>query len=436
MKYIKIVIVLTIFLLLYSCDNPVDNNFAEDNDFDEVEVTGIYFDKHEITIVENESAEIVATISPNNATNKSVNWVSLDDSVAMVNDEGQVTGISQGNTVITGTTVDGGYIDSCDVNVVKNALTRAELENMIMNGEDVTNVDTSNIPDMSYLFTINGSVNFNQDISGWDISNVTTMEGMFASASSFNQDISGWDTSSVEDMSNMFGAPDPLTGVYGGADSFDQDISDWDVSSVIDMSEMFAGTSAFNNGGEPLDWSDTSNIIDMSRMFLYVDSFNQDISTWNVSSVQDMSAMFRGADSFNNGGVSLNWSDTSNVTNMRRMFYSATLFNQDISMWNVISVEDMGSMFSGYQNSQGEYQAAEIFNQDISSWNVSNVTDMTSMFLGADSFNQDISEWSQYIDEGIAHSDFSGTPSTTIGGGNNECPLLTSYHPYESWDNN
>jgi surface protein len=34
---------------------------------------------------------------------------------------------------------------------------------------------------------------FNEDISGWDVSNVTNMHNMFACAKSFNQDISGWD---------------------------------------------------------------------------------------------------------------------------------------------------------------------------------------------------------------------------------------------------
>ena len=38
---------------------------------------------------------------------------------------------------------------------------------------------------------------FNQDISSWDVSSVTDMEGMFVKATSFNQDLSSWDVSSV-----------------------------------------------------------------------------------------------------------------------------------------------------------------------------------------------------------------------------------------------
>ena len=43
---------------------------------------------------------------------------------------------------------------------------------------------------------------FNQNISGWDVSNVTSMNGMFMSNTGFNQDISGWNVSSVTDYSN------------------------------------------------------------------------------------------------------------------------------------------------------------------------------------------------------------------------------------------
>ena len=41
---------------------------------------------------------------------------------------------------------------------------------------------------------------FNQDISGWDMSNVTDMGGMFYHTLAFNQDISGWDVSKVTDF--------------------------------------------------------------------------------------------------------------------------------------------------------------------------------------------------------------------------------------------
>lgn len=45
---------------------------------------------------------------------------------------------------------------------------------------------------------------FNQDISRWDVSNVTTMQAMFQHNKHFNQDLSSWHVSKVTNMSWMF----------------------------------------------------------------------------------------------------------------------------------------------------------------------------------------------------------------------------------------
>ena len=201
---------------------------------------------------------------------------------------------------------------------------------------------TSGITDMRLLFNLINNAAFNQDISSWDVSNVTDMHGMFAIddfQSSFNQDISNWDVSNVTDMGGMFMEGD-----------FNQDISSWDVSNVTNMEAMFGGS-----------------------------SFNQDISSWDVSKVTDMTIMFA-ANSVFNQDIS-NW-DVSNVTKMGDMFIG-TPFNQDISSWDVSNVTKMFGMFA----------ANQVFNQDLSSWDVAKVTDMTNMFNGNPSFNQDISSW-------------------------------------------
>ena len=50
---------------------------------------------------------------------------------------------------------------------------------------------------------------FNQDLSEWDVSHVTSMRLMFLNAmhTSFNQDVSEWNVSSVTDMHVMFCNP-------------------------------------------------------------------------------------------------------------------------------------------------------------------------------------------------------------------------------------
>ena len=48
------------------------------------------------------------------------------------------------------------------------------------------------VTDMSELFYFYEMDTFNEDISGWNTSSVTTMLGMFAGATSFNGDLSSW----------------------------------------------------------------------------------------------------------------------------------------------------------------------------------------------------------------------------------------------------
>ncbi|MEP5340616.1 MAG: BspA family leucine-rich repeat surface protein [Algibacter sp.] len=236
--------------------------------------------------------------------------------------------------------------------------------------------DVSNITDISHMFDT--SPEFNQDIGHWDVSHVTNMSYLFYTEenpvllnptppSDFNQDISHWDVSRVTDMSAMFVR----------AESFNQDLSRWDVSNVIHLNDMFRGAILFN---QDLGAWDVSNVTTMNSMFSGVRLFNQDISRWNVSQVTKMHFMFRGASSFNHDIG--NW-DVSNVTRITGMFQSAGSFNQDISRWDVSNVIYIGYMFQG----------ASSFNQDISRWDVSSVTSLISMFQGASSFNQDIGAW-------------------------------------------
>lgn len=189
---------------------------------------------------------------------------------------------------------------------------------------------------------------FNGDITGWDVSKVTVMAGMFDAAIAFNRDISGWDTGSVTSMGTMF---------YQ-ATAFNQDLSGWNVGNVTIMTSMFAFASAFD--GDISNW-DVSNVTDMEGMFEGALNFDGDISNWDVSNVTKMNYMFSGAESFN-GDIS-NW-DVSNVTNMDSMFRGATAFNGNISGWDVSNVTNMNTMFSD----------ASSFNQDLSGWCVSNIS--------------------------------------------------------------
>lgn len=80
-------------------------------------ITGIILNKSAIELTENESEQLFAIISPENATNKSVTWTSSDVSIAMVSSDGTVYGIKPGQATIMATTVDGGFVALCKVTV-------------------------------------------------------------------------------------------------------------------------------------------------------------------------------------------------------------------------------------------------------------------------------------------------------------------------------
>ena len=88
---------------------------------DEVHLaSGITLSQHTLTVNAGTTAQLVATVSPSNASNKSVTWTSSNNSVATVDYNGVVTAISAGTCTITATARDGsGVSASCAVTVPK-----------------------------------------------------------------------------------------------------------------------------------------------------------------------------------------------------------------------------------------------------------------------------------------------------------------------------
>ena len=145
---------------------------------------------------------------------------------------------------------------------------------------DLNCIDTSAITDMSFLFLNINVIIDNIDVSNWDVSNVTTMEGLFNNCKKFNCDLNKWDVSNVKDMSYMF---------YN-CGNFDCDLSNWDVSKVENMYTMFEGCSKFK--GKGLENWNVSKVENISYMFFDCINFDCDLSNWNVNNVKNMERMF------------------------------------------------------------------------------------------------------------------------------------------------
>ena len=80
------------------------------------EVTSITLNKTSVTLSAGESVELTATISPENATDKTVNWTSSNTGVATVSD-GKVTAVAAGSAIITARS-NNGYSATCHIVVV------------------------------------------------------------------------------------------------------------------------------------------------------------------------------------------------------------------------------------------------------------------------------------------------------------------------------
>ena len=87
-----------------------------------VPATGIIVNPTSANILVGNTRQLLATVLPENATNKSVTWLSGNTSVATVSSTGLVTAKSVGSAVITAKTADGGYTTTCSVTVTKEAV--------------------------------------------------------------------------------------------------------------------------------------------------------------------------------------------------------------------------------------------------------------------------------------------------------------------------
>ena len=109
---------------------------------------------------------------------------------------------------------------------ITDKITKEQLRDMILNGEDISKVDYSHITDMSNMFDGCSSL---VSIPELDTSKVTVMSRMFDGCSSLVS-IPELDASKVTHMSNMFNGCSSLVS-----------IPELNTSSATDMRNMFNG---------------------------------------------------------------------------------------------------------------------------------------------------------------------------------------------------
>ena len=112
-----------------------------------ISVTGIALNETSLSLTEGDEFTLVATVTPDNATNKEINWTSDNEAVATVSAEGVVKAIKAGTAIITATSEDSDVNAKCEITVKEKvisvtgiALNRTSLS--LSDGDEFTLVAT------------------------------------------------------------------------------------------------------------------------------------------------------------------------------------------------------------------------------------------------------------------------------------------------------
>ncbi len=148
---------------------------------------------------------------------------------------------------------------------------------------------------------------------------------------------------------------------------------------IVSMYQMF-----YNSKAKSIDLSsfDTSNVTDMTRMFESSAATEiKGLENFDTSKVTNMSGMFSVSSATT---LDLSSFDTSNVTDMWQMFYMSKATSLDLSSFDTSKVTRMSSMFAASA-------ATEI--KGLNKFNTSEVTDMSHMFSHAKATTLDLSSF-------------------------------------------
>ena len=156
---------------------------------------------------------------------------------------------------------------------------------------DLSDIDTSLITDMMFLFKVENKQYIKKIIFG-----------------------KNWNTSNVISFQEMFYGLEKLT---------ELDLSYFDTSKVIDMSVMFCDCKSLQHIN--LTSFDTSNVMYMYNMFDNCQSLKElDLTSFDTSSIEDMECMFRGCKQLKTIKLSNSWTINEDVIT-DQMFYECEL---------------------------------------------------------------------------------------------------------------
>jgi surface protein len=209
------------------------------------------------------------------------------------------------------------------------------------------------------------------DISGWNVSKVTSFSSMFYYCSLLSSDyldLSDWNVSNSTSFANMFSLCPSLTSL---------DLSAWTFKSAttINMTAMFNGCTNLTTIGATTAWTVKLNF---NSMFYNCGKLSYlDVSNWDTSGTTNTSWAFYGCAALTSLDVS-GW-NVSNITIWQNGDYGcfngcSGLTSIDVSGWtlNTTSNVNLKGLFRG---------CTQLSAINISGWDMTKVTSTDYMFL-------------------------------------------------------
>jgi surface protein len=298
------------------------------------------------------------------------------------------------------------------------------------------------------------STNYNQDLTGWNTSNVTSMTRMFRSNDSFNQNISSWDINQVTIFNNFLYQGDGLSTAnydailigwdaqgamsYSGTFNFGSSqyscraeaartsliskwggitdgglntsincnfVSTWDTTQAGSASDtivlpllsggVYSGTIDWGDGNaSPLSYANRTHIYASSGT--YTITITGQIDGWRFAGGGDRRKITNVS---NWGTLNITTSQAFfNCTNMACTATDAPTFTSTDLSYTFFGCSSFNSPVNhwdigGATNISQFFGNASVFNQDLDNWDVSLVTNMSNMFSGASAFNGSLYGW-------------------------------------------
>lgn len=237
--------------------NPSTDTVNGYNEGEVIPVTGVSLSEKSVSILKNGSSILTATVEPNNATNKGVTWSSSNTSVATVSN-GMVTAANYGEAIITVTTNDGAFTDTCSVKVIPSSISATANKTYFVgetiSKDDIVVTTNDNVELSDFNFANDGyQFKYEDASSGGALTNKT-----FANAIDYNG-VKCSLTVLVQRKQHKTTMSDTLDKAFTGSPGINS-YKDW-TGSGTNSDVVYSGKSAGGNNSIQLTNSGTAGIV-------------------------------------------------------------------------------------------------------------------------------------------------------------------------------